>query len=433
MKGTINYDKVREVGHELTEKEVKYLKHDCLIMAMALKHSFEEGNKKLTAGADALSRYKMFNEEFKSLFPVLSVKAHKDISLAYKGGWTYCHKKGEIGKGIVLDVNSLYPWVLRYKALPYGLPLKFNGKYKDDEKYNLYIQQFSCKFELKEGKLPMVQLKNNFMFNPVEYLKNSDDEIVVLTMTNIDLNLFLENYNVEEIEWLCGYKFKSKSGMFDTYVDYFMNIKTTTKGAKKALAKLMMNSLYGKFGTQLDVTGKIPYLEDDVVKFKTGPEEFRDPVYMPLACFTTAYARDKTIRSCQKVIERFVYADTDSMHLKETDIPHGLDIDDNKLGYWKIEGKFNKARFLRPKTYIEVGDRVRCKNIKIKGHIKVNMYGVKPNPRYFYTIKGCGMTEGCKRDVTWNNYKIGFKSKNKLRLKSVKGGRILEKSEFVIR
>lgn len=433
LKGKINYDKVRPIGHKLTDKELKYLKHDCMIMGLALKYSFDEGNNKLTAGADALHNYKAFNQEFKWLFPILTDKVHKDISLAYKGGWTYCHKKGEVGEGLVLDVNSLYPWAIRYKELPYGLPIKFKGKYKPDKKYPLYIQQFSCSFELKKNKLPTVQLKNSFMFNPVEYLTSSEGETIVLTMTNIDMELFFEHYEVNELEYIMGYKFKSKTGMFNEYIDYHMSIKASETGAKRTLAKLMMNSLIGKFGTQLDVTQKIPRLENGVLKFDTGNEEFRDPVYMPVACFALAHSRYKTITSCQKVYHRFLYADTDSMHLKGTEIPEGLEIDDVKLGAWKIEGRFKKARFIRPKTYLEIGYRKRCKEMKITGNKSVNLYGIEPNARYFYTIKGAGMTKSVKKDVTWDNFKIGFKSENKLRFKQVKNGVILERSVFQLK
>lgn len=44
------------------------------------------------------------------------------------------------GKGIVLDVNSLYPSVMHEEKYPFGNPVYFEGKYEEDNIYDLYIQ-----------------------------------------------------------------------------------------------------------------------------------------------------------------------------------------------------------------------------------------------------------------------------------------------------
>ena len=66
--------------------------------------------------------------------------------------------------GVVLDVNSLYPSCMRYCPLPYGEPIFFTGKYKKDKTYTLYVQSLTCKFELKENKIPTIQVKHNPYF-----------------------------------------------------------------------------------------------------------------------------------------------------------------------------------------------------------------------------------------------------------------------------
>lgn len=98
------------------------------------------------------------------------------------------------------------------KLLPFGEPIFFEGKYKEDICYPLYIQRIICSFELKEGKIPTIQIKNTkSFFIPTEYLISSDNQIVELTLTNIDLKLFFEQYNVYELEYICGWKFKRKA------------------------------------------------------------------------------------------------------------------------------------------------------------------------------------------------------------------------------
>ena len=162
-------------------------------------------------------------------------------------------------------MNSLYPSVMYEKELPFGEPIFFSGKYENDKVYNLYIQMITCSFEIKKNKIPTIQIKNNkSFFRGNEYLLSSNNEIVCLVLTNIDLKLFLEQYNVYDLEYICGWKFKSIKGIFKNYIDKWIARKNeaTLEGNKgqRTLAKLMLNSLYGKFATSLDVQSKIPYM-----------------------------------------------------------------------------------------------------------------------------------------------------------------------------
>ena len=105
------------------------------------------------------------------------------------------------------------------KMLPFGEPIFYEGEYKEDNIYNLYIQMITCSFEIKKNKIPTIQLKKNFNFKANEYLESSKGEIVCLVLTNIDLKLFLEQYNVENLEYISGWKFRSLNGIFKSYID----------------------------------------------------------------------------------------------------------------------------------------------------------------------------------------------------------------------
>lgn len=182
----------------------------------------------------------------------------------------------------------------------------------------------------------------------------------------------------------------------------------TSEGAIKQLAKLMLNSLYGKFATRPDVTGKVPYLENGIVRYELGEPETREPEYTPLGVFITAWARDKIIRTAQSVYDRFCYADTDSIHITATDIP-SIEVDDKKLNYWKLESHFTRARFIRQKTYIE----------EIDGKLNV---------------KCAGMPDSLKELVTWENFHVGFeKADGRLMPKHVQGGIVLVESPYKLR
>lgn len=411
----IDYHETREKGHELTQQEIDYLRNDVDIVARALNTLFEQGLTKMTQGSNALYDYKQTvgTKNFNKWFPIPDYDS--DIRQSYKGGFTYLNpkfKELDLSEGIVLDVNSLYPSVMYYQPLPYGEGIFFKGKYKPDKIYNLYVQMFTCQFELKPGYIPTIQLKNNLSFIPTQYLESSDGEDVTLCLTNVDLELFMEHYNVFNIEYHSGWKFKSTIGLFKEYIDKWNKVKmeSTLNGNKamRTLAKLMLNALYGKFALNPNVQSKLPWYDNGVIKYKLGEKETREPIYIPVGTFITAWARYKTISSAQKVYDRFVYADTDSLHLVGTEIPDMLEIDPVKLGAWKHESTFTRARFIRQKSYIEEIDGV-------------------------LNITCAGMPDRCYQYVTWDNFHTGATYTGKLGMAHVNGGIVLKDIPFSIK
>ena len=418
-KGEIDYNAFRPVGYEPSVEEWDYIKRDVYIACRALSVLFNQGLKKITQASNAMADYKKtIPKKFSRWFPKIAYDA--DIRRSYRGGFTYLNPKFkdmDLGEGIVLDVNSLYPSVMYYERLPYGEPIAFEGEYKPDDLYDLYVQKFACQFELKKGKIPTVQLKNNLSFVPTEYLTSSGDQYVTMYMTNVDLKLFLENYDVYDLDYHRGWKFKSAEGLFKEYIDKWMKIKIESDGVNpgmRQLAKLMLNALYGKFGLNPEIRSKIPYLDEGIIKYQTVKEEDRDPIYIPMASFITSYARNKTIRSAQSVYDRFVYADTDSLHLLGFDYPEGLDIDAHRLGAWKPESRFHRARFLRQKCYIE--DELD-KDDQAKG----------------LKIVCSGLPEECYGQVNWDNFHYGMTYEGKLFPYHAKGGIVLTEGEFTLR
>lgn len=423
-------------GSPLTEEEEEYIKHDVQIVANAVDYFYSQGLNKMTIGSCALDEYKKLikKRNFKRYYP--SPKFHDDVKQSYRGGFTYLNPKfagKTIKNGVVLDVNSLYPSVMYYETLPFGTPIFFEGEYKEDPIYPLYTQMFRCQFELKPGKIPTIQDKFTGMFKANEYLTTSGDEVVPLCLNSVDLKLFFEHYNVYNYEPINGWKFKSTQGLFTEYIDKWstnkINAKKEGNHGLYLISKLFLNSLYGKFGSDNKVKSKVPYLgEDDVIHYKDSEVEEKDGVYVAMASFITSYARLKTITAAQKVMDnynegkskiQFVYADTDSLHCSSPDfeLPEGLDIDDTKLGAWKYESKFNKARFLRQKCYIENS----TEDIE------------NSNPEYELKITVAGMPKGCYQYVNFNNFKIGASYKGKMQPKMVKGGVVLSDIDFTIK
>lgn len=434
----IDYKAKREKGHKITDEEKEYLKHDVMIMSLALEKMFEMKITRMTIASNAMNFFKdtiskkRFEEWFKP--PLYD----KDLRQAYKGGFTYLneiYRGKEVKEGIVLDVNSLYPSVMYYSPMPYGEGIYFDGKYVPDKLYNLYIQNITCQFRIKKDMIPTIQIKNNLSFVPTEYLSSSNGESINLTLTNVDLKLFLEHYDIYDVSYNWGWKYKSSTKIFKRYIDYWneLKVKATKEGNKplRTIAKLMLNSLYGKFAASPEGRSKIPYLDNNIVKYKLSELEERTAYYLPISIFITSWARDRTIRSAQAVYHRFIYADTDSLHLEGTDIPENLLISDTELGKWKIESTFKRGKYLRQKCYIEDVVTPVDEIEKFK----------KENPECLHLVSKdsiinivcAGMPKGCYKNVTWENFDYGSVFDGKLGVKHTDGGIVLVDTTFTIK
>ena len=440
-------------GSPLTPEEKEYIIHDVQIVAHAVEYFYSQGLDKMTIGACALNEYKtiIHKRNFNTWFP--TPKYHDDVKQSYRGGFTYLNPKfaGKVvGRGIVLDVNSLYPSVMYDSYLPFGTPIFFEGQYEPDDLYPLYTQMLRCQFEIKPGKIPTIQIKKSLFFSGNEYLTSSNDEEVTLCLNSVDLELFFEQYDVYNLEYISGWKFKATKGLFTEYIDKWSNNKIQAKKDGNhglyLISKLFLNSLYGKFGTDTMIKSKIPYLdtETDVVHYYDSKPEYRDGVYVAMASFITSYARLKTISAAQKITDnynsgkskiQFVYADTDSLHCISDDfsLPEGLDIDSTKLGAWDHEANFGKAKFLRQKCYIE--NHCISEDDYNKGLQGENSFRYSKDKKGFYELKitVAGMPTSCHHEVTFENFNIGAQYSGKLQPKIVKGGTILKSVDFTIK
>ena len=413
----------------------------------------------MTIGSCALDEFKkIINKRyFKMYFPPPFYDA--DVRKAYKGGFTYLNPKFKnktLKNMVVLDVNSLYPSVMRGcdgEVLPYGTPIFYEGKYKKDTLYPLYIQKMRCSFRLKKNKIPTIQIKHNMYYQGNQYLTSSDGDRPVLYLTSVDLKLFLEQYNVYDIEYLSGWKFKgiNAGAIFGKYVDKWTETKIKSKEEGNhglyLISKLFLNSLYGKFGSAVTMQSKEPYLDDNgKIHYKTSDPETKEGIYIAMACFITAYSRLKTIKSAQKITDdyvegrskiQFVYADTDSLHCTSPDhsLPECLDVHPTKLGAWDHEANVVKAKFLRQKCYMEkhiISEKDFNKAMADEDTIK-ELYS-QEGDKFFYTkITVAGMPESCYKNVTFQNFKIGASYPGKLAHRTALGGVVLEEIDFTIK
>jgi hypothetical protein len=146
-----------------------------------------------------------------------------------------------------------------------------------------------------------------------------------------------------------------------------------------------------------------------------------------MGVFITSWARYTTITTAQKCYDRIIYCDTDSIHLVGRDIPDVIKdvVDPDKLGYWKHESTFYRAKFLRQKTYVE--DVILDKPMYYRKGNKLIM------TNHHLEVKCAGMPDKIKEKVTFDNFEVGFTSYGKLLPKHVDGGVVLVDTEFTIK
>lgn len=460
-KGSIDYsahDFLPE-GSPLTKEEEEYLLHDIQIVEHAINFFKNEGLDKMTIGACALEEFKKLIKKkyFKMYFPPPFYDS--DVRKAYKGGFTFLNpkfKNKNLKNMIVLDVNSLYPSVMRGcdgEILPYGTPIFYKGEYKPDKLYPLYIQKIRCAFRLKPNKIPTLQIKHSMYYQGNQYLTDSDGDRPTLYLTSVDLELFKEQYDLFDVEYLSGWKFKGihAAAIFGDYVDKWTEVKIKSKEEGNhgmyLISKLLLNSLYGKFGSAVVMQSKEPYLDEDgKIHFRVRQEETKEGVYIAMACFITAYSRLKTIKAAQRITDdynagkskiQFVYADTDSLHCDSPDfsLPESLEIHPTKLGAWDHEANTVKAKFLRQKCYMEkhiISEKDYLKAMADEDTIK-EQYIKEGENYYFIKITVAGMPETCYKHVTFDNFKIGASYPGKLSHRTVDGGVVLEDIDFTIK
>ena len=463
----IEYEGERHAGGVITDEEKDYIKNDVLVVHEALNKLFDmTGERRLTIGSLCLHDFNknafLDKREQNAFFPDLSKvfcpiagfnNADEYIRKAYHGGWCLVKSGMEnkiIKNGCTADVNSLYPSMMHSEsgnAYPWGLPHFFTGDVPDEIKagakegrYYYYIR-VRCRFVIKPDHLPTIQIKSNPLYPARKWLETSDINgvnvyrdfdgkikkcIVTMTLSQTDLALIKDHYNLYDFEILDGCYFHAVTGIFDDYINKWAEIKQKNKGAVRTLAKLFLNNLYGKLAASCDSSYKIPFLDEGVLKNKIVVEHKKDAGYIAAGAAVTSYARNFTIRHAQENYENFIYADTDSIHCMCA--PSELvNIKEHETAFqcWKIENEWDRAIFVRAKTYIE-------HNVKQDGE--------PCTPHYMVKCAGMGKQAKsvlCDRlekgTMALKDFKKGLIVPHNLKAKQIKGGTVLIDNEYVMR
>ena len=217
-------------------------------------------NKSITLPALAMRIYKSQFMPANTIYQLLG-RVEQDIRNSYTGGavdvYIPHNRITAFGKSIkafftklfIYDVNSLYPFVMSTFDMPIGKPTAFKGDITKIE-HNAF-GYFFCKItspDYLEHPILQRRIKTSEGLRTIAGLGSWTGWIFSTEM----FNAMKYGYQFEILE---GYEFK-RGNVFKEYVEKMYNLRLQyEKGTPMNLiAKLLMNSIYGKFGMSIDVT-----------------------------------------------------------------------------------------------------------------------------------------------------------------------------------
>lgn len=391
---------------------IKYCKIDCVslhqILTMFNEFIFEHFSVNihgsLTLPALSMRIYKAMYMPEDTIFQ-LTGEVEKAIRESYSGGAVDVYKPhNKIGtytmsdqyrKVYCYDVNALYPFVMASKLMPVGRPIVFEGNIRrfEPNAFGFFYCEITSPSNLEHPILQRRVVTEEGM-RTIAGLGTWTGWVCSAEMDRcVELGYQFTIIN--------GYQFET-ANIFSDYIEKLYNIRMQfPKGhPMNQIAKLLMNSLYGKFGMRADITRveifnifdeddreifhsllevwgesvqdwfetdkHLFVVRDSIVNLKHDEEEnyyHGLDVNIAIASAVTSYARVHMSVFKNNPLFTLYYSDTDSIFV---DRPLPEEFVGSFLGQMKLEYVINKAVFLAPKVYALITDEGK-EIVKIKG------------------------------------------------------------------
>lgn len=457
--GDLDYTKIRHWKTELTEKEMEYCRNDVLILNGYIQELKDKGEnisnilltKTMYVRRDVRNRcfygygkHKRNTKEakkYKQLMKALTLEPdeYKSVHAAFAGGFTHANARN--ANKTLLDVTSWdftssYPAVMLTEMFPMSKGKKIEGYYfLDDFPFMpncLYV--FTVRFK-------NIQIKEEAPDTPISFSKCSKiskyyeldngrvwkcDELET-TITNIDLDTIRAFYDFDECVIFNAWEYiKSYLPLpiIQSVIKYYKN-KTTLKdvqGEEEAyqLFKGFLNSIYGMMVSNILhpnftwgelygwTTEKLTDLKDELQNYNESNNRFLSYVW---GVFITAYARRNLFSGILACGEDYIYSDTDSIKILNSDdhkdyidnynnmiikklktmcntykidfsdvSPYTIENEQKIIGLWDFDGHYKKFKTLGAKRYMVLTD---------KDELKITIAGVnkKTGAEYLKTKK----------------------------------------------
>ncbi|KKK77507.1 hypothetical protein LCGC14_2852930, partial [marine sediment metagenome] len=289
---------------------------------------------------------------------------------SYRGGRTECFYLGELKNDnyYILDVNSLYPYVMRNNSYPIKYKKIIHKINIPDLQEYLRDSAVVAKVLIQTDEAVYAVRRERTIF-PVG--------LFWVTLTTPELKYALHHNHIKQIDDAVIY---NQSNIFETYVDKFYMLRQEFKSAGVAeyeeLCKKMLNSLYGKFGQKAEVWEKIGdcpdesdrieqcfevgtagvrqlrYLLGEVFELKGYEEPFNS--FPAISSEIAAYSRMYLYKLMKTAgTGNYYYCDTDSLFVNEKGYQNLAGyLHDSKLGGLKVVEQTDQIIIQGLKDYI---------------------------------------------------------------------------------
>jgi len=361
----------------LKNEAIKYCNLDCVSLYQILikfnELIFELFSKNihhyptLPSLAFGIFRTKFMEE---NLIPQLAGKIAENVRKGYTGGSVDMFiPKSKNNKNInCYDVNSLYPSQMHKQLMPIGTPSYFKGDIRKIDQNAFGF--FHCKIIAPDDiKHPILQthIKTANGVRTLSPIGTWEDIIFSPEMDNA------KKYGYKfEILW--GYTFEEKI-IFKEYVEFLYSLRLNYNKSNPLnfIAKILLNSLYGRFGmddnfSEIRIIHKDYYADfenkflDDIIDKVELDESWlvfynssnlndigSYNVSIGIAAAITAYSRIHMSQFKNNPDFKLFYTDTDSIYTNKP-LP-GYLVSSKVLGKMKLENVLKKVIFLAPKMY----------------------------------------------------------------------------------
>lgn len=328
------------------------------------------GNLKVTIASISLD---VFRRKYLNLWIKQSPK--ECINLEYKamyGGRTEIYKRGLFYNLRTYDKTSLYPAMMRNNEFPFPSGFFANKIGSDDIKSyeGICYAELLCPKDL----FPFLPVRNFKLIFPTGLIKGYYDFFSLRQAINL-------GYSLKKLKE--GVIYKNRFKPFVHFVDDLFSLRERYKRENNPchhVAKILMNSNFGKWGTRYDNKEIIctrdqvgetlnqgdsvfPYdLNFDLWKVKTSDQSVIPKYVHPIfSIYITAYARFEMYQEMKKIgFNHIYYIDTDGI---KTDRVINCD---GALGNFKFEDQYKELLLIKPKMYSYIADNNYTK-VRIKG------------------------------------------------------------------
>mgnify|MGYP000874752457 FL=1 len=385
---------------------------------------------------------------------------HDMTNYTYRGAVCYPNpdytNKTLKGIYVYIDANSLYPSAMlpsvrgrncyNQKELthyyPVGVPVRLKSmpteEIMKDRRYVSFLK-LRIKAKIKpDAVIPFVSLGRqgrvgkgfNRLYRTNDFLREIDETFWV---TSIDYRSIQNYYEIEEQEFIEGIIYTPKNTsceIFNEYISKWRAIKEQAARDKnnglKQLAKIMLNSPYGKFAQSIDnVETFFEFGENGSLRVSEGSFDGKTSLKnMGIAAMITSYAREILLDVANLLSpDEFLYCDTDSIIMTESGWRKirevkGL-LDKAEFGCWDVEHIVKEVKILHQKCYMITEFEAFQRDHK----------------RERTVVKCAGASEDIKRYIRYDNFNRGetIKGARMKKAKQTIGGIALESRPFSIK